>query len=139
MNIYMDFYTAIIVFYSLWCPQVPVRDALPKWNVISAKHHVYAQTAMKVGLTLAQRRDDSTDVGQTLGQPTLLSGRALVIHPSLPYKSFDTYGPQKSSWCVLHNMFWKGLMSILLNEVYSNNFIQLLPMLLSFMPLIKNA
>ena len=29
---------------------------------------------MKVGLTLAQRRDDSTDVGQTLGQPTLLSG-----------------------------------------------------------------
>ena len=29
---------------------------------------------MKVGLTLAQRRDDSTDVGTTLGQPTLLSG-----------------------------------------------------------------
>ena len=35
---------------------------------------VTTQTAMKVGLTLAQRRDDSTDVGQTLGQPTLLSG-----------------------------------------------------------------
>ena len=32
------------------------------------------QTAMKVGLTLAQRRDDSTDVGPTLDQPALLSG-----------------------------------------------------------------
>ena len=29
---------------------------------------------MKVGLTLAQRRDDSTDVGPTLDQPALLSG-----------------------------------------------------------------
>ena len=35
------------------------------------------ETAMKFELTLAQRRDDSTDVGPTLGQPgqpTLLSG-----------------------------------------------------------------
>ena len=35
------------------------------------------ETAMKFELTLAQRRDDSTDVGSTLGQPcqpTLLSG-----------------------------------------------------------------
>ena len=29
---------------------------------------------MKVGLTLDQRRDDSTDVEPTLHQPTLLSG-----------------------------------------------------------------
>ena len=29
---------------------------------------------MLVGLTLGQRRDDSTDVGPTLSQPTLLSG-----------------------------------------------------------------
>ena len=33
---------------------------------------------MQVGLTLAQRPDDSTDVGPTLGQPILLSG----IEPS---------------------------------------------------------
>ena len=32
------------------------------------------QTAMKVGLALAQCRDDSTDVGSTLGQPTILFG-----------------------------------------------------------------
>ena len=47
---------------------------------------VTTQTAMKVGLTLAQRRDDSTDVGQTLGQPTFLSGHIQqsldVTHPS---------------------------------------------------------
>ena len=32
-----------------------------------------SQTAMKVGLTLAQWQDDSTDIGPMLGQPTLLS------------------------------------------------------------------
>ena len=36
------------------------------------------QAATKVGLTLAQRRDDSTDVGPTLAQPTLLSGSGLI-------------------------------------------------------------
>ena len=34
---------------------------------------VPSQTAMQVGLMLAQSRDDSTDVGPTLGQRTLLS------------------------------------------------------------------
>ena len=39
--------------------------------------HYTTQTAMQVGLTLAQRRDDSTDVGPTLGQTILLSGKGM--------------------------------------------------------------
>ena len=45
-------------------------------------HNLASQTAMSVGLTLAQRRDDSTEVGPTLSQPTSLSG--CKLHPAEP-------------------------------------------------------
>ena len=43
----------------------------PNYNLIGTSHNTIntPQTTTKVGLTLAQRRDDSTDVGPTLGQP----------------------------------------------------------------------
>ena len=40
----------------------------------AAEATIFTQTAIKVGLPLAQRRDDSTNVGPTLDQPTFLSG-----------------------------------------------------------------
>ena len=67
----------------------PFRDRGSNWNSIrqndisndltpqcqgSNTERMDTQTAMKIGLTLAQRRDDSTDVGPTLDQPALLSG-----------------------------------------------------------------
>ena len=44
------------------------RHADSHWSLEAIKA---TQTAIEVGLTLAQRRDDSTNVGLTLGQPTL--------------------------------------------------------------------
>ena len=50
----------------------------------SCGHVAQSQTPMKVGPTLAQRRDDSTDVGPTLGQPILLF-RMLVTTLMYPW------------------------------------------------------
>ena len=47
-------------------------------------HNLTSQTAMQDGLTLAQRRDDSTDVGPTLCQPTLLSEQIAHNRASTP-------------------------------------------------------
>ena len=72
---------------------------------------------MQVGLTLGQRRDDSTDVGPTLGQPTLLSGLCIFnfqctniqgewIYLSPLYKPFFKGGPE------LTLLEWYSLMGI---------------------------
>ena len=55
-----------------------------------------SQTAMKVGLTLAQRRDDVADVGQTFGQPTLLSGMTQSFKISVIMHSFV----RALLWCI---------------------------------------
>ena len=54
-----------------------------------------SQTAMLVGTTLARRRDDSTDVGPTLGQPTLLSGFSVTW--ALVGQSYDCPNVSKSA------------------------------------------
>ena len=50
-------------------------------------HNLTSQPIIKVVLTLVQRRDDSTDVGATLGQPTLPSGQIAQNWASTPASS----------------------------------------------------
>ena len=52
--------------------QMCIKAVLTKQTHQNAKGH--PQTAMWVGLTLAQRREDSTDAGPMLSQRTLLYG-----------------------------------------------------------------
>ena len=50
------------------------------------------QTALKVGLRLAQCRDDSSDVGPPSGQPTLLSGNHETTLTEVPFWHLTYWG-----------------------------------------------
>ena len=72
-------------------------------------------TTIKVGVTLAQRRDDSADVGATLNQPTLLSGIAhisqftlYIIFQSILHRTFKSV----SQYIVNHSVFYTEFTSV---------------------------
>ena len=88
-------------------------------------YYKVTQTAMKVGLTLAQRRDDSTDVGQTLGQPTLLSGKIRKRHTPMTQWGRVTRTrvskPEANNASDIYmNKFWFTVNSILCNKLQWN-------------------
>ena len=80
-------FLAINGHYAGWPRYVPalvmVADVL-----VPNRHQAATQTTMMVGITLGQRRDDSTDVGSTLGQPSLLYGQqpSSLVHCHLNHE-----------------------------------------------------
>ena len=78
-------------------PLLPQTTGMFTWN--------RTQTARKVGLTFAQRRDDSTDVGTTLGRPALLSRKAQINTPR-PRQNRGHFADDNSNWSLFPMIKW---------------------------------
>ena len=80
-----------VLYLTTWAKMIHSRptvspDSIHDYSPINLGVYLIidpTQTAMNVGQTLAQRRDDSTDVGPTLGQPTLLFGYVATSNHTL--------------------------------------------------------